>query len=37
MLRRYELVAEALQTFPETLGEALEKTGSQLIVDPVSI
>ena len=31
------LVAEALNTFPETLGEALEKTGFQLVVDPFDL
>jgi hypothetical protein len=31
------LVAEALQTFPETLGEALEKAGFQLVADPFDL
>jgi len=31
------VVAEALETFPETLGEALEKTGFQLIADPFDL
>ena len=31
------VVAEALDTFPETLGEALEKTGFQLVADPFDL
>jgi hypothetical protein len=31
------VVAEALETFPETLGEALEKTGFQLVADPFDL
>ena len=31
------VVAEALNTFPETLGEALEKTGFQLVADPFDL
>lgn len=31
------LMAEALQIFPETLGEALERTGFQLVADPFDL
>lgn len=31
------VVAEALEIFPETLGEALEKTGFQLMADPFDL
>ena len=31
------VVSEALDVFPETLGEALEKTGFQLVADPFDL
>lgn len=31
------LVAEALEIYPETLGEALEKVGFQLVADPFNL
>lgn len=31
------LLAEALNTFPETVGEALEKVGFQLVADPFDL
>ncbi len=31
------LLAEALESFPETVGEALEKTGFQLVPDPFDL
>ena len=31
------LLAEALESFPETVGEALEKIGFQLVADPFDL